>query len=89
MTEETLKTLADMTGLEPFAIIKGATLNEGQIVEEVYVAYMGEFTLMASFYLYSDALKYAIDLATRKPMWKVFQVGCAGVAQRINPEVTA
>jgi hypothetical protein len=75
MTAETLQKIADVTGLEPFAVIKGQADN---VKEHVFVAYMGELTLMASFYLASHAQKYAEQVAEQSPMWKVVLVGSLG-----------
>jgi hypothetical protein len=83
MTQELLQKIADVSGLEPFSVFQGIQ-QTAKIAEQVYCVYMGELTLMASFYLHADAQRYAVDLAARKPMWKIIRVGSNDYVQHIT-----
>jgi hypothetical protein len=84
MTADTMREIADILKIEPFAVLKG--METSGLTEQVYSEYMGVLTLMGNFYLNSDARKYAAQMAISEPRWKIIVVDSRGKVTLLKPQ---
>jgi hypothetical protein len=68
MTTETLAAISNLLNVEPHAVI---VAHQRELVDAVYIEYMGEVTKMGVFLIPSHAVIFGEQLKKDNPMWNV------------------